>query len=97
MKKHWVREDTRYLLAILNSETMLTWMRYKGLRRGGVLEFSEHPLASIPIRLIDWHNEQEVGVHRDIVELTDQIIKERRTEPYCQEIESLVRQLYGLG
>ncbi|MDA4114257.1 MAG: N-6 DNA methylase [Thaumarchaeota archaeon] len=96
VKKPWVKEDVRYLLAILNSETMLTWMKCKGLRRGGVLEFSEYPLASIPIRLINWQDEQEIRAHDDIVELTNHILKERRIEPYGQRIESLVRQLYGL-
>jgi len=96
VKKQEFREDTRYLLALLNSDVILTWLKYKGLRRGGVLEFSERPLASIPIRLINWENKEEVKTHNTIIELVNQSIQNKKLEPYRQKIELLVERLYGL-
>jgi adenine-specific DNA-methyltransferase len=92
--KEEFREDIRYLLALLNSDVILNWLKYKGLRRGGVLEFSERPLASIPIRLIDWENEHEVRTHNTIVQLVNQIIQNKKLEPYMQKIASLIKELY---
>ncbi len=73
--KQWVKEDIRFILAQLNSNTILTWLKYQGLARGGVLEFSEKPLSKIPIRLIDWSNDNEVAIHNKIVKIVDHIIK----------------------
>ena len=70
VKKPYFREDTKYLLAILNSNVIFTWIKYKGLARGGVVEFSEKPLSRIPIRLINWDDPTEVDIHYKIVKLS---------------------------
>lgn len=61
-----VREDLYYILALLNSKVVYDWVRYRGLVRGGVAEFSERPLAAIPIRLINWGDPGEVALHDEI-------------------------------
>ena len=60
-------EDIHYILALLNSKVTYDWIKYKGLVKGGVAEFSERPLSSVPIRLIDWANPTEVALHNEIV------------------------------
>jgi len=62
-----LREDTHYILALLNSKVTYDWVKYKGLVKGGVAEFSERPLSSVPIRLIDWAKPNEVALHTEIV------------------------------
>ncbi|MFZ1323839.1 MAG: N-6 DNA methylase [Candidatus Saccharimonadales bacterium] len=61
-----VKESIYYILALLNSKVTYDWVRYKGLVKGGVAEFSERPLSAIPIRLIDWTNAVEVLHHKKI-------------------------------
>ena len=34
---------------------------YNGIVKGNIVEFSEKPISSIPFRVIDWSNENEVG------------------------------------
>jgi adenine-specific DNA-methyltransferase len=61
-----VKESIYYVLALLNSAILYDWIQYKGLRKGGIAEFSERPLAAIPIPLIDWSDRREVGYHEQI-------------------------------
>jgi adenine-specific DNA-methyltransferase len=96
VKKREFRESTKYLLAVLNSDTILQWLKYKGLQRGGVLEFSEKPLSRIPIRLIDWSNHQDVTLHNRIVQLVDAILETRQINRYRNQIEECIKSLYGL-
>lgn len=64
-----IKESIYYFLAFLNSEYVFKWLRYKGVTKGNIVEFSEKPLAGLPIRLIDWKNKNEVNIHNEIVEL----------------------------
>lgn len=95
VKKPHIREDIKYLLALLNSSLIFTWLKYKGLRRGGVLEFSERPLYRIPIRLIDWENPDEVNLHNKIVEDINSILKHHNLDRR-EIIEKNIRNLYDL-
>jgi adenine-specific DNA-methyltransferase len=65
--KAGLREDIRYLTAWLSSKAVFAWLQAKGRLRGGVLEFSEAPLAAIPVRLIDWDDPDEQTAHDRIV------------------------------
>lgn len=67
--KTGVRESIYYILALLNSSHVFEWLKHKGVIKGNIVEFSEKPLASIPMRLIDWNNPAEVRLHNDIVSL----------------------------
>lgn len=73
----WVRESPAYLVAYLCSEVVFHWLRHKGLRRGGVLEFSERPLNRLPVRLVDWGDTTEVAAHDRIVRHVRQVLEDR--------------------
>lgn len=61
-----VKESIYYILALLNSEHVFEWLKHKGVVKGNIVEFSEKPLASIPIRLINWGDPVEVELHEEI-------------------------------
>lgn len=61
-----IRESIYYILGLLNSRVTYDWVRYKGVLKGGIAEFSERPLSMIPIRLIDWSDAQDVAHHERI-------------------------------
>jgi adenine-specific DNA-methyltransferase len=96
VKKREFKEDTRYIVSLLNSKVLFLWNKYNGLMRGGVLEFSEKPLTRIPIRLIDWDNPSEIKDHERIVSIAKRIIAEKECGSYTDEIEAIVRRLYGI-
>lgn len=60
------KESIYYVLALLNSEYVFEWLKHKGVVKGNIVEFSEKPLASIPVKRIDWKNEQEVKLHDEV-------------------------------
>lgn len=60
------KESIYYVLALLNSEYVFEWLKHKGVVKGNIVEFSEKPLASIPIKRINWENEREVELHNEI-------------------------------
>jgi len=92
----FVREDIRYLLAVLSSNQTYDWLVHRGLGRGGVQELSEEPLARIPVRLINWQNEDEVRMHNEIVELVEDVIKRRREDSMLDEIQTRLDCLYSV-
>ncbi|MFW9778375.1 MAG: Eco57I restriction-modification methylase domain-containing protein [Candidatus Heimdallarchaeota archaeon] len=73
IKHEWVKESDEYILAYLSSSRIFQYLENEGLRRGGVLEFSEKPLSEIPIRLINWEKPAEVKVHDKITNLVTKI------------------------
>lgn len=72
-----VKESIFYILAILNNHRVFNWIKYNGIIKGNIVEFSEKPINSIPIRLIDWNNKEEVEIHNKITKLSKQYIYER--------------------
>jgi adenine-specific DNA-methyltransferase len=66
IKKQGVAESLGYLHAYLRQALVTQWIRNRGIARGGVSEFSEGALASIPVRLIDWDNPEECKTHAAI-------------------------------
>lgn len=62
------KESIEYLLAYLNNERVFMWLSLNGIVKGAIVEFSEAPIASIPYRPINWHDEKEVKIHRQITE-----------------------------
>lgn len=87
------REGIKYLLALLNSESYQQYIIYKGFTRGGVYDFSEKPLATIPIIRIDWNNCEEVKLYKKITILTNEIISKKSWRIYIDEINELVSKL----
>jgi adenine-specific DNA-methyltransferase len=64
-----VQESLEYVVAFLSLPEVTDWFKYRGLMKGGVAEFSEKPLASIPFRGIDWSNPEEVALHTEITQI----------------------------
>lgn len=74
LKKRNCKENIYYILAYLNSNRVFKWLKYNGIVKGEIVEFSEAPLASIPYRCINWNDEKEVICHNNIVKYTQQYI-----------------------
>lgn len=92
----WVKESPEFLLAYLNSELLYKWLLIKGLKRGGVFQFSEHPLSSIPVRLINWQDKREITLHNQIttkIRLINQQTNKQEKGTLKKEIEKLFREL----
>lgn len=60
-------EAVEYLAGYLSLDEVTRWVRVRGLMKGGVAEFSERPLASIPVRRIDWRSSEERRIHDRVV------------------------------
>ena len=74
LKKPNCNEDIYYILAYLNSSRVFYWLKYNGIVKGDIVEFSEAPLASIPYRPVDWDNDAEIAIHDEVVNNTKQYI-----------------------
>ena len=85
-----IKESIYYILALLNSKVSYDWVKYKGLIKGGIAEFSERPLSAIPIRLIDWSNKKDVSQHDKIVKATQDYMSGKGK---IDEIDTLVLEL----
>lgn len=68
-KKETTKENILYILAILNSRYVFNWLKYKGIRKGDIIEFSEKPISIIPFRTINFSNSKEKELHDKIVSL----------------------------
>lgn len=68
VKKSTCKDDIRYILAFLNSEYVFEWLKYNGIVKGAIVEFSEAPISSIPYRPINWNAKNEVDIHNTIVD-----------------------------
>lgn len=64
--KPGIEESIHYVLAVLNSKNVFEWLKYKGVVKGNIVEFSEKPLASIPIKRINWEDKRETELHGEI-------------------------------
>jgi len=95
--KQEFREGIKYLLALLNSEPYQEYIIHKGFTRGGVYDFSERPLASIPILRIDWNNNDEKKLYNDIVSIIDEILTKRSWKEYIDELNVAVSKLLRLA
>lgn len=61
--KRGVGESVEYFVAFLSLPAVGEWIRLRGLMKGGVAEFSEGPLARIPVRRIDFTSATEKRIH----------------------------------
>ena len=58
---------------------MFKWLKYNGIVKGEIVEFSEAPVASIPYRPINWENATEVEIYNKIVTATKEYILTKDT------------------
>jgi adenine-specific DNA-methyltransferase len=91
--KKGVRENIYYVLALLNDERVFEWLRHKGVIKGGIVEFSEKPLSSIPIRLIDWENREEVQLHDEVSSLCENYVSSR-DKSFLNRLDQAVARLF---
>lgn len=75
--KEGTKETAEYLAAYLCLDQVSNWIRIRGLIKGGIAEFSERPLASIPFREIDWASDTEVKIHNEIAEIVKLTFKKK--------------------
>lgn len=94
IKKKTCQESIEYILAYLNSDIVFEWLRFNGIVKGEIVEFSEAPIASIPYRPINWSNEKEVHCHNQITQEVREYIKHRKQECLCSIKTSLNQLIY---
>lgn len=75
-KKQGCRESIEYLTAYLNTNYVFEWLKYNGVIKGYIVEFSEAPIARIPYRPINWDNTEETFLHNEITKYVRLYIKE---------------------
>lgn len=92
--KSTTRESLGYILAFLNTPAVFEWYKYHGIVKGGVVEFSERPLASIPFRSINWQNPEEVALHERITQAS-RILVQQNDERAKKEINQAFGKLLG--
>lgn len=92
VKKDSCRESVEYLLAYLNSRYVYDWLRYNGIVKGEIVEFSETPVASIPFRQVDWKNPIEVQLHDKITLAVRQYITSGNAND-MEQIDEIMRRL----
>ena len=92
VKKPSCKESIEYLLAFLNSRYVFDWLRFNGIVKGEIVEFSEAPVASIPYRRIDWSNPDEVRSHNEITDYVRDYV-ERGKQPALEHINESIKRL----
>lgn len=60
------KESINYIQSYLLLPIVTQWIKSRGVIRGGVAEFSEAPLSSIPFRKINWQSKEEVEIYNKI-------------------------------
>lgn len=91
------RESVEYISAYLTLDEVTNWIRDKGLIKGGVAEFSERPLASIPFRPIDWSSDLERQCHDEIAEIVRLAMTSGPSELVFKQIREIFLKRLGLG
>jgi adenine-specific DNA-methyltransferase len=92
--KDSTKETAEYLAAYLCLTEISNWIRIRGLIKGGIAEFSERPLASIPFREINWSSKTEINIHNEITEIVKLTFKKKLDkEKAISTIHKLFEQL----
>lgn len=92
-KKPNTQESIEYIVAYLNNPIIFDWLKYNGIVKGNIVEFSEKPIACIPFRAIDWTNAKEVFLHNIITELTQAYLKNKE-KGILSQIYQVFKQLF---
>lgn len=85
------KESIYYVHAFLKLPIVTEWIKNRGVSRGGVAEFSEAPLSSIPFRSINWDIKREKELHDEIVRLSQ--LNGRDGNDYSKELDKLFAKL----
>lgn len=92
-----VKESIEYIVAFLSLPEITHWVKFRGLMKGGVAEFSEKPLSNIPFRSIDWESTHEVSIHDQIAELVNSMKTDSEGDKRVQmiKVEELFHKLFA--
>lgn len=93
VRKKNTKESAEYILGFLNNKRVFDWLKFNGIVKGSIVEFSEKPISSIPFRLINWNDSTEVKLHDEITDLVKKYIK-KPTKSSKIEIEGLFDRLF---
>lgn len=91
-RKPKTKESLEYIVAYLNSPLVFEWLKCNGIVKGNIVEFSEKPISSIPFKVIDWSNREEVVLHDTITTLSGQYI-DTKNNVFLKDINECVNQL----
>lgn len=95
LKKNDTKESIFYIHSFLRLPIVTEWIKSRGVMRGGVAEFSEAPISSIPFRKIDWQKSKEVKVHDKISKLAMLRFKvEKNNEKQLTELNNQIFALF---
>lgn len=92
-KKEDVQENIFYILALLNSKYVFDWLRFKGIIKGNIVEFSEKPISSIPFRKINFSDDYEADIHNQIVLLVQKYL-EKKDKNILDHIDKAIDKLF---
>lgn len=92
-KKDGVEESLFYILAFLNSKYVFDWLRFNGIVKGNIVEFSEKPISSIPFKRINFNDEKEVKTYNQIVFLTKSYLKTKK-ESILKELNEMIDSIF---
>ncbi len=90
------RESVYYIAAFLTLDEVSRWITKRGLMKGGIAEFSERPIASIPFRPIDWSNSNERESHNKIVAFVRSALSGSDSDLALREIRQVFTSELGL-
>lgn len=93
VRKSSCKESIEYILAYLNNERIFNWLKFNGIVKGEIVEFSEAPIASIPFLTINWKNAEEVLLHEKITHETHIYLLDR-DEQHQNNINELFNSLF---
>ena len=78
-----------YVCAYLSLDEVTQWIRRRGLIKGGIAEFSERPLASIPFRTINKSDKSELAHYVQLIELVKSCTSPEEVENTRKEIRKI--------
>ncbi len=89
--------DEKYILALLNTKTILYWLLKNGKLKGNILELVKKPISNIPIKNIS------LKLQKPFIELTNNIILNKKKSNFEMvnklenELDNLVYDLYNIS
>lgn len=93
--KDSIKESIFYIHSFLHLPIVTDWIKSRGVMRGGVAEFSEAPLASIPFKLIDWSSKEQVLLHNKITSLAEMRLREHDAN-HLDSVDKISKDIEGL-
>lgn len=91
-RKSKTKESLEYIVAYLNNPSVFEWLKCNGIVKGNIVEFSEKPISSIPFKVINWNNNEEVSLHDTITYLSKQYI-ETKNSVFLKDINHSINRL----